>query len=359
MPRVCFYISSHGFGHATRAIAVIAKIPAWIDVDVITSAPKWLFERSIPRPFRYRELCHDPGIVQFDCLHADVESTYACWSDLLNRYPQMAKEEAEFYGNEAILIVGDISPFAAAVARETGSPCLIIANFSWDWIFTSFLKYNSNFQEIIDQIASYFQETTLLMRTPLAGDLSVFPNIVDIPLIVRMSPKSREHARKELGLENEHKSVLISFGGHDFEHVPVERLASHPEIVFMTFNQSFLGPSNVRFLDPYVTYHPDAIRATDLALTKMGYGIVTECIGHQVPIAYPPREDFPEHDILVIESQNYIPVLEIAANDFFSGEWIFLDTLLSDLEGITKKEYPRAEIDGAEKAVKILKSYIK
>ncbi|RJP21599.1 MAG: hypothetical protein C4527_23170 [Candidatus Omnitrophota bacterium] len=359
MPRIRFYISSHGFGHSTREIAVISEIPEWIDVDIVTSAPQWLFQRSIKRRFHYQERRHDPGVVQFDCLHQDVESTYRTWRDLLDQYPAMVAEEASrFDEREPSLIVGDISPFATATAMAVHRPCVIIANFSWDWIFSALVKYNAKFQTIIDRIAAYYRETTLLLRTPLSGDLSVFPHIEDIPIIARRSNRSRLEARRGFGIEEHERVVLISFGGHEFEHIPVDRLAAHAEITFLTFNRRFAGPANVRFLDPYASYHPDAVRASDLVLTKMGYGIVTECIAHQTPMAYPPREDFPEHDVLVRESRQYIPVLELASEDFFSGRWLFLDTLFDRGEKIRAFSYPIANVHGAQKAAERLISIL-
>ena len=46
MPTVVFYVSGHGFGHATRDAALIAALSAGRDdlrLIVRTSAPEWLF----------------------------------------------------------------------------------------------------------------------------------------------------------------------------------------------------------------------------------------------------------------------------------------------------------------------------
>ncbi len=360
MSKIRFYISSHGFGHSTREIAVMSKLPDWIDIEIITSAPKWLFEKSLNRQFTYHELCHDPGIIQFDCLHQDSKRTLEQWTELLNQYPSMAdKELTRFKNNPTALIVGDISPFALAVAEKAKVPCVIIANFSWDWILSALLKYDSNFQSIIDQISTYYQKTTLLLRTPLAGDLSVFPRIKDIPLIARQSNQSRQEARQQFGLKDEERIVLISFGGHDIEHIPLNRLQAHSEITFLTFNKDFTGPNNLRFLDPIATYHPDAVQASNIVLAKMGYGIVTECIAHGIPIAYPPRSDFPEHDVLVHETKQYIPIQELSSEDFFSGKWEFLDTLYSSVEEKKKCYFAIPNVSGDEQAAQILTELVK
>lgn len=325
MKKINYYISSHGFGHSTRAIEVINHIPSEIDVEIITNAPQWLFDYSVKRAFRLRTLDHDPGIAQIDCLRNDIERTYDCWSALLDRYPAMAEREAQRINEEGVdLAVGDISPFTIATAEKAGIPSVIVANFSWDWIFSVFLDRKPAFGGLIDRIAEYYRRAGLLLRTPLAGDLSVFPRIEDVPLIVRRSSRTREEARELFGLKKDDRVVLISFGGMGLSSIEREHLETFQDIVFLTFDRKLLGPPNVRYLPPGETYHPDAIQASDLALTKMGYGIVTECIAHQTPIAYPPRNEFPEYPILVREASRWIPVIPIEEKAFYSGRWDFL-----------------------------------
>lgn len=355
MSKIAYYISSHGFGHSTRAIEVINHIPRSVDLEIVTHAPQWLFEHSIHRPFRFRDLHHDPGIMQVDSLRNDVERTYECWSRLLDQYPRMADAEAQRISEEGVtLAVGDISPFAVAVAQRAKIPSVVIANFSWDWIFSVFLDQKPAFQHIIDRIAGYYQKTDRLLRTPLAGDLSVFPTLQDVPLIVRRSSQSRAQARAQFGLRLDERVVLISFGGMGLAHIEADYLKPFEEITFLTFDEKLLGPANVRYLHPRKTYHPDAIQAADLALAKLGYGIVTECIAHQTPIAFPPRADFPEHPILEREAARWIPIMPIAANDFFSGKWDFLPGFLAQITSRTISDHRIPPVDGGHFSALIL-----
>ncbi len=357
MPRICFYITSHGFGHSTREIEVISHIPNCVDVEIVTAAPEWLFERSLHRPFSYFELLHDPGIVQIDSLQQDVSQTRVTWERLLDQYPAMIQNELNRFRKNGTpdLVIGDISPFTIPLAEAVGVPSVIVANFSWDWIFSVFLKYDTAFQSIIDRIAEYYKRTSLLLRTPLCGDLSVFPNIVDIPLVARRSSLSQVEARELFDLSEEEDVVLISFGGLGFDRLSKERLAAYPDVTFLTFDQRLTGPKNVWLLDKRETYHPDAVQACDLALVKLGYGIVTECIAHQTPMAFPPRMDFPEQDVMREEIVHHIKTIEINESDFFAGNWDFLTDFFST-DGKDKSETGGAStrVDGGEQAARIL-----
>ncbi len=329
MPKVVFYITSHGFGHATRAIEIISNLPDLIQVEVVTTAPRWLFYRSLKRPFHYTPLLHDCGVVQHNCVEQDLETTYAQWSELLGRYPAMAEKEAQRLEDSTVdMVIGDISPFTLAVAEQLDIPSVIVANFSWDWIFSAWQEDDSRFTELIEQIQAYYRQTTLLLRTPFYGDLSVFPDVKDIPLVVRRSKKSREEARRELGLEKEQPVVLISFGGLGYLGMNRERLAKEMDFTFLTFDPHLGGSENVKVLDSYNTFHPDVVRASDAVVAKLGYGLVSECVAHKVPIAYVPREGFLEYDVFEKELPEHLPICRVEEKSLHCESWDFLGTLL-------------------------------
>lgn len=361
MAKIIYYISGHGFGHATRAIEVINHLPPSVEVEIVTSVPEWLFKKSVYRSYRYREMRHDPGIIQQDALRQDVDRTLECWTRLLEKYPAMARAEAvRIQNGEARLTVGDVSPFAIAVAQAAGIPAVITANFTWDWIFTAFLESRPEFQKIIDSIAAYYREARLLLRTPLAGDLSVFPTIQDVPLIVRRSHLSREAAREHFRIPPDARVVLISFGGMGLRGLQSGHLARYADITFLVFDPDLSGPGNVRLLDAQTVYHPDAVRAADLVLAKLGYGIVTECIAHRVPIAHPPRADFPEHEVLEQETRRHVPLYPISESDFFSGRWDFMYDVFKDHMNLCLSlELESTCLDGGRAAADCLLELIK
>ena len=71
MPAVFFYISGHGFGHASRQIEVINALGARrpdLAIVVRTSAPRWLFDRTARVPITLLPGECDTGVVQIDSL---------------------------------------------------------------------------------------------------------------------------------------------------------------------------------------------------------------------------------------------------------------------------------------------------
>ena len=68
---LAYFVSAHGFGHATRACAVMAAIRARrpdLTIHVFTQAPEWLFAESVPGGVSYHSAATDVGVVQHSAL---------------------------------------------------------------------------------------------------------------------------------------------------------------------------------------------------------------------------------------------------------------------------------------------------
>ena len=77
MPKlvVAYYVTGHGFGHATRVVEVVRELVALgHEVHVATAAPSFIFTRDIqcqPGQLVVRRVVLDCGAVQSDALTVD------------------------------------------------------------------------------------------------------------------------------------------------------------------------------------------------------------------------------------------------------------------------------------------------
>ena len=130
--RIVYFISSHGFGHATRAAAVMNAIytscPA-VHFDIFTETPVWLFTDSVLAPFNTFPLQTDVGLVQSNSLHENIPGTLQALEDFipfdanlvdrLVRRLQVARPACR-------LVLCDIAPLGIAVARA--ARCAFVIN---------------------------------------------------------------------------------------------------------------------------------------------------------------------------------------------------------------------------------------
>jgi len=350
-PIIAWYVSGHGFGHATRACAAIQQVPSEIDIEIITSVPRWLFECSLRRPFTYREMLNDPGLIQLDCIEFDPNATAQVWRQLLHAYLNMAEREAARYQARSPLVVGDISPLAVLVAERLGTQSVCVANFSWDWILEPTARHHEALQEIRLEIREIYRRCGLLLRTPFHGGLVAFQNVRDVGVVVRRPTLGREEARRHFGLPSDRPIVLISFGGHDQDGVTPDILARYSDFLFIRVGKE-CNAANYRAF-PSETYHPDLVAASDIVFGKLGYGIVAESLAADADLLHLERHGFPEHGVFLEELPHFIHLQEISRDDFRRGNWNALRNLAARRE-TRPPQSPYTNLNGGVEVAHIL-----
>lgn len=311
------YVSGHGYGHATRTAEVLRAVrerAPRLPIIVCTSAPAPLFEDVVAAPLSVRFVECDVGLVQKDALTIDEAGSAAAVREFLAGFDALvAREAAWLRVAGARLVLGDIPPLAFAAATAAGVPSIALGNFSWDWIYRHLADRQPSLREASRHAAAAYGNATLLLRLPFTGELSVFPRIEDVPLVVRKPAVGKPEARARLGLD-ERMVVLLSFGGVGMPGLDPAAFARLPEYRFLLTGNAGAGAApNLRRLDGRDLTaaglgYPDLVGAADVVVSKPGYGIVTDCIGARTRLVYTDRGDFPEYPVLVREMPRYLPV---------------------------------------------------
>jgi hypothetical protein len=366
---IVFYISGHGFGHASRSIEVINAILAQrpeTRVGVRTSAPRWLFDLTVKGKVTYSTLECDTGVVQVDALTLDeadsIRRAASFHSDLVTR---AASETRALRELGAGIIVGDIPPLAFAVGASAGIPSIGLGNFTWDWVYADYPRVRLA-PSLLPAIRGAYAKASMALRLPMSGGFESFSNVRDIPFIARHASRTREEVCKQLKIPSDKPIVLASFGGVGLSGLDVEVISKFKKYTVITAVTAPLGraqknaPASER-KGSFVTINEEAlyniglryedlVGASDAVVTKPGYGIVSECIANDAAILYTSRGHFPEYDVIVEEMPKYLRSAFISHDDLFAGKWESqLDKLLSQAK-VKKKP----ETNGAAVAADIL-----
>ena len=368
---IVFYVSGHGFGHASRVIevinAVLARRPD-TRIGVRTAAPRWLFDLTVKGKIAFSTLECDTGVVQSDALTLDEADTIrraaAFHSDLVTR---AASETRVLRELGAGLIVGDIPPLAFAVGAAAGIPSIGLGNFTWDWIYGDYPRVRLA-PSLLPAIRGAYARASMALRLPMSAGFETFSNIKDIPFIARHATRTREEVCKVLRLPTDKPIVLMSFGGYGIPSLDVDVLAkfkkytvinamSRPvgrtrkEVPLAERHGSLVTVNEEAMYDAGVRYE-DLVRAAEAVVTKPGYGIIAEAIANDAAVLYTSRGHFPEYDVLVEEMPKHLRVAFISQEDLFAGRWEGpLDKLLAQAR---PKNYKKPETNGADVAAELL-----
>jgi hypothetical protein len=366
---IVFYVSGHGFGHASRTIevinAILVKRPE-TRIGVRTAAPRWLFDLTVKGKITFSTLECDTGVVQVDSLTLDeadsIRRASAFHSDLVTR---AASETRVLRELGAGLIVGDIPPLAFAVGGAAGIPSIGLGNFTWDWVYADYPRVRLA-PSLLPAIRTAYSRASMALRLPMCGGFENFSNVKDIPFIARHATRTREEVCKLLKLPSDKPIVLASFGGYGLPGLETDALAKFKKYTVVTTANlplgrtrkempsaerkgSFISLNEESMYDAGVRYE-DLVGAAEVVVTKPGYGIISECIANDSAVLYTSRGHFPEYDVLVAEMPKYLRNAFIGHDDLFAGKWeSHLDKLLAQPK-IKKKP----ETDGADVAADLL-----
>lgn len=325
-PVLYFAVTNHGFGHAVRAASVAAEIQKLnpeILIALVTTAPRWLLEAYIPGDFIYRPCALDVGVIQADSLQIDREATLAKLRDIQQRANSIIAAEVNFIRlNRAGLVLADIPPLAAQIARYAEVPGWMMSNFGWDFIYRA---WGGEFEEIADWIGACFQNCDRLFRLPMHEPMSAFPKIVDVGLTGGTPKFDEAELRQTFNITApREKTILLTFGGLGLQAIPYHRLADFPDWQFLTFDGNAPDCANlVKIQDK--RYRPvDVMPLCDRVVSKPGYSTFAEALRLDVPIVSLTRDGFAEAEVLLEGIQNYSHHQIIHREDFFAGNWGFL-----------------------------------
>jgi len=353
-----YYISGHGYGHVVRSRQVISSLKKRcpeLECYVRTSAPKWFFEELLFL-LSYSNRLLDVGVLQKNALEMDLEGTLRACQELHKELPQLIKEEMTFIrAREIRLVIGDVPPLCFEIAARSSLPSVAIANFTWDWVYRSYLSGLPSFLPLIQEMEEFYRKATLALSLPFSCDLEIFPHQIPIPLIARVSSLDKQEARKRFDLPATAQIVLISFGGFGLEQLGWERLGQNRDFFFVTTGSVLKREKNFLVLPEVQSHYEELVCAADAVVSKPGYGIMADVIAHRVPILYTSRGPFPEYPFLVEALTQWATSEFIPQENLLKGEiGSYLHLLLGK-----NPNWPSVPLNGAQVAAEKILDLLK
>ncbi|KAJ0446295.1 putative L-arabinokinase [Helianthus annuus] len=321
-----YYVTGHGFGHATRVVEVVRHlILAGHDVHVVTGAPDFVFTTEIQSPRLFlRKLVLDCGAVQADALTVDRLASLEKYSEtaVAPRASILATEVKWLNSIKADLVVSDVVAVACRAAADAGIRSVCVTNFSWDFIYAEYvMAAGYHHRSIVWQIAEDYSHCEFLIRLPGYTPMPAFRDVIDVPLVVRRLHKSRKEVRNEMGISEDVKLVILNFGGQPAgwklkeEYLPPGWLC-----LVCGASEQELPPNFIKL--PKDVYTPDVMAASDCMLGKIGYGTVSEALAYKLPFVFVRRDYFNEEPFLRNMLEYYQGGVEMIRRDLLTGHWI-------------------------------------
>ncbi len=315
-PKVCFYSSDFGYGHAARDIALARELQEALHAEVVvrTGSPAEFMARSLPG-VEVIPGPNDPGVVMNGAA-VDGERTFSAVEQWITSWDDyIAAEKALLRDRGIDLVLSDIVPQPFLAAEELGIPSLGVSNFTWHLIYTHLFGKN----ELTDRIAEAYRAADGALLLPLHEPMDVFSNRREVGLVARPATRDRMEIRRRCGLTD--GEPLVYLGGGQSLGPNVFRGLRTALTGCTLFVPSWAEIPGAIRIPPGETETQDWIAACDLVVSKPGYSTIAEAIQAGVPMALFRRDGFCEDDYLIGGVEEMGIGREVSMEAVLDGSW--------------------------------------
>ena len=323
---VACFITPHGFGHTTRACAVMAAMhqrEPRCHFHIFSDVPEDMLRESLGPIFTFHRLRTDVGLVQKTLLCEDVDASVAALDAFYPPSVVMVEDLADQLARlHCRLVLCDIAPLGIRAADVAGIPSVLVENFTWDWIYEGYAEHAPGIAAHAPYLKDLFSQASLHLRTePLCnlrdGDAALAP-------ISRVPRQTSEAVRASLGISADARMILFNLG-RDAAQAALDNWPEGCDDVRLVVPVSdptlALGDRVVCVAAQGGPYHPDLVQACDGVVGKLGYSTVAEVYHAGVPMAYMTRSTFRESDVLEAFVQKHIPNVWLGVDAFAGAAW--------------------------------------
>ncbi|ADO84444.1 glycosyltransferase [Ilyobacter polytropus] len=309
-----FYISSHGFGHLTRCLAHIEKILEETNYNIYIACGEKqnefskLYLQDYKKRLRFSDIVTDIGLINIEkSLTIDKIRLEKILKEFISSWDETIKSEVSNLGGLDIVdIYTDISPIGVLVGKTLKKKIIGSSNFTW------YLQYkNLNLAEDIvekyheiDQIYDEFHAYPLHLDI---GHMKCKKKYIDY--ISRKIDDTKVQDIREI----HGKSIFLSCGkSASLEKIRVENFNG---TIFCTSGiQVESAGANICQLPLDIRDTQNYIAASELIISKAGWGTVAEAICGETPMVLMERDGVLEDTHIINELKKQGRAISISEN---------------------------------------------
>lgn len=301
--KIAWYVTGHGFGHATRTIALARKIlknDPNIEILFLSQKKQLSFIIKSLSKFKNRVFgkvnTHDIGLHLKSFDEPGVERMETNLNNYLSHVNEITTNEVTILKRfEAQFIVSDCVPHAFVVANTLGIKSLLLTNFTWTKMYEGILGKELTQLRQMYSLADYF-----IQLLPFKEEVDVFPYAKRGFYCRDFNKEKALEIRKHL-LKNYDDIVYFGMGmsvecSNDFKKF----FDKNKKVVFIVpsnfpkiFNNCYPIPIDE-------TESQNFVMAADYVITKAGWSTVAESLIAGKPMVVLNRKNIPE-DVTTIE----------------------------------------------------------
>ena len=283
--KILYYITDHGLGHATRSVALIRELEKHdIKLVIRNNDAHNFLKKSLPKikiitgqtdliPIMDKE---NATMINYSKTKKNIRNWIKTLPAIIDRESQIIKKE------KPNLIMSDISISPILAARKNNIKSIAISNFIWNETLDMPLKDQNILKD-------GYSQADLIMKLPFGSPIDL-QNKKNFGLLVRKLTEKKSVIRKNMGIKKNEKLVTISLGGlSNYSFTP----ANNIKILDISNYKNSNNLKKINFIEGQ-----NIINASDLVITKCGYGFISECLAYGTKFRYVLNSSHTETDYI-------------------------------------------------------------
>lgn len=352
-------ITGHGFGHVAQSALVLNALAEKTDVDltVRSSAPEQLLRSRIQNNFLHLREHSDFGMRMRSALEVDVEQTALAYAALHAQWGALVERQAEWLLDQRIeAVFSNISYLVLAAARRAGIPSVALCSLNWANIYHKYCGHLEGSGPVLAQMFAAYNDAHCFICPEPSMPMPGIDNIISVGPLVEHAHNCRPELLKHLGCADAAQLVLVAPGG-----IPTHfDLASWPQkkgLIWLITWPAELSRADMVAVDQLPYAFSDILAASDVVMTKPGYGTVTEAVYHAKPVLYTLRGDWPEEPALHQWLTRYVPTCEVSQAAFLSADVVDkIEALIGEKASLSN--FPAPPAPGVQQAVTCILAHL-
>ncbi|WP_160725774.1 glycosyltransferase [Bacillus sp. USDA818B3_A] len=285
MKLIAYYISDYGYGHASRSIAILRNLLKDPEVNIIVChsfALSFIKDSLNSSRVIFRNIKTDIGyLLEQDSIQPDRVRLWEEYKNFVFKWDNKGEVEQEFLKvNKIDLVVSDISPLPFEAGKRLGIPSIGLSNFTWYTAYQGLIEernlllFKNAYQNMTHFYSLACSNESWNVPT---NHYDFFSREVDVKEVERIrrivNPNGQQHVIF-LGL-----GMKIDVGS--LEQLPIW---DSPDCVFIVSSNVQVNRSNVFQIPSDYLESQNYIAASDLIISKAGWGMIGEAINANVPL---------------------------------------------------------------------------
>lgn len=277
--RYVFYITNHGFGHASRNVAIMERLIAQDSeafIAVKTDNIRCNFIKKNLKEYsdsiEYYSNCQEVGLIlkpgemkpDLQRMKMLIKEDFVCWDHYIS------KEITFLLEFKPDIVISDVVSWAIKAASDCGIKSILIGNFTWAQMYQSFYD-----QEIWGPYLEYYKMADKAIWYEI-HDKSLEEYCEDTSCVSLVTRKVDKRTVEKIKSQHKNPFVFISVGASAELEKEID-VGALPYDFAITRGLNIKG-DNVNILPDDTINTPDYIAAADYIIAKGGWSTVAEIL---------------------------------------------------------------------------------